>query len=134
MEFTVTSKYLKVSPRKVRPVILTYRGVNAETALHSAMFTNKKGARFLTDLIKSGLAAAKESYIEPADLIIKSVACNEGPRLKRIVPWSKGQARRIVKSMCHITLTLESTKEVKEPKKDKASKENINVDKEKADK
>jgi len=111
MEFTVTSKYLKISPRKVRPVILTYRGINAEIALHTAMFTNKKGARFLTDLIKSGIAAAKESYVEPADLIIKSIACGEAPRLKRIVPWSKGQARRISKKMSHITLVLESTKE-----------------------
>lgn len=110
MEFTVTSKYLKISPRKVRPVVLGYRGINAEIALHTALFTNKKGAGFLKDLIKSGIAAAKENYIEPADLIIKSISCNEAPRLKRIVPWSKGQARRITKKMSHITLVLESVK------------------------
>lgn len=110
MEFTVTSKYLKISPRKVRPVVLGYRGINAEIALHTALFTNKKGAGFLKDLIKSGIAAAKENYIEPADLIIKSISCNEAPRLKRIVPWSKGQTRRITKRMSHITLILESTK------------------------
>jgi hypothetical protein len=39
--------------------------------------------------------------------------------LKRIQPWSKGQARRIVKKRSHLVLALESTEEAK-PAQNKA--------------
>lgn len=130
MEIKVTSKYLRISPRKVRPVLYGLRGITAEEAKTTSAFTNRKAAGFIYDLIKSGIAAAKENYLEPKDVYIKSISCGEGPRLKRIQPWSKGQARRITKRMSHITLVLASNeepkKEVAEVAKEEATKkENI---------
>ncbi len=128
MEFTVKSKYLRISPRKVRPVLYGLRGMNAEAAKNTAYFTNKKAAGFIYDLIKSGIAVAKENYSEPENVIIKAIYCNEGPRLKRIQPWSKGQARRITKRMSHITLVLEAPETKKAEPKAKKTVTQVNND------
>lgn len=117
MEIKVKSRYLRISPRKVRPVLHGFRGMTAEAARNTARFTNKKAAGFLYALIKSGIAAAKENYLEADQVIIKALYCGEGPRLKRIQPWSKGQARRITKRLSHITLVLESAEQTKSTEK-----------------
>lgn len=124
MEIKVRKSYMHMSPRKIRPVLYGFRGMTAEQALNNALFTNKKAARFLVELIKSGIAAAKENYLDADKITIKSIYCNEGPRLKRIQPWSKGQARRITKRMSHLGLILESFDEKE------AAKETIKEEKE----
>lgn len=106
MDITVKNLYVKVSPRKARPVLFGLRGEKAEAARDKMLFTHKKSASFLYELLKSGIAAAKENDIESSNLYVKSVCCNEGPRLKRRRFWSKGQSRRITKRMSHLVLTL----------------------------
>lgn len=116
MEFKVKSLYLKISPRKMRPVLHGLRNMTALEAKNALAFTNRKAAGFLYGLVRSGIAVAKENYFEAADVKVKSIFCDEGPRLKRIQPWSKGQARRITKRMCHVTLVLEGQDKPKETK------------------
>jgi large subunit ribosomal protein L22 len=128
MEFKVKSLYLKISPRKMRPVLHGLRSMTALEARNTLAFTNKKAAGFLHSLVNSGIAVAKENYFEADQVRVKSITCDEGPRLKRIEPWSKGQARRITKRMCHVTLVLETEgekvsakvadKEIKESKEE----------------
>jgi large subunit ribosomal protein L22 len=128
MEFKVKSLYLKISPRKMRPVLHGLRSMTALEARNTLAFTNKKAAGFLHGLVNSGIAVAKENYFEADQVRVKSITCDEGPRLKRIEPWSKGQARRITKRMCHVTLVLETEgekvsakvadKEIKESKEE----------------
>lgn len=129
MEFKVQSTYIKISPRKMRPVLHGLRNMTAEEAKNTVAFTNKKAAGFLYQLIKSGIAVAKENYFESNEVTVKSIFCNEGPRLKRIEEWSKGQARRITKRMSHVTLILEAPDKV--AKSDKKSDKVIKEDKEK---
>jgi len=102
------------------------RGQSAEKTRDNLKFTNRKAAKFLYELVKSGIAAAKENHIEADQLIIKEVYCNEAPRMKRAIAWSKGQSRRITKRTSHITLTLESVNESKKPE----VKKNIDIKKE----
>ncbi|PIS07535.1 50S ribosomal protein L22 [Candidatus Berkelbacteria bacterium CG10_big_fil_rev_8_21_14_0_10_43_13] len=108
MEITVHNRNIRISPRKVRPVLHNMRGQSAEKVRDSLKFTNRKAAGFLHDLVKSGIAAGKENHIDAEQLMIKAVYCNEAPRLKRAIAWSKGQSRRITKRASHITLILES--------------------------
>lgn len=133
MEITVKNRNIRMSATKVRPVLYGLRGMNAEQAKITLAFTNKKAAYFLHNLVKAGIAAAKENYLDADKVIIKAIFCGEGQRLKRIVPWSKGQARRIEKRLCHLTLVLESkedTKEVKETVKKEDIKTDIKANKE----
>ncbi|HOX40885.1 MAG TPA: uL22 family ribosomal protein [bacterium] len=111
MDITVKNLYIKGSPRKIRPVLHGLRGMSASNALINLKFTRKLAASYILDLVKSGIAAAKEQYLEPDKIFIESIACNEGPRLKRIQPWSKGQSRRITKRRSHLVLVLSDKKQ-----------------------
>jgi len=106
MDIKVKSLFLKSSPRKVRPVLYGLRGMTLQAALVELKFTNKKGAALMFDLIKSGLAAAKENDLDVDKVYIKSVNCTEGPRLKRRLIGSRGRAKPILKRMCHLNLTV----------------------------
>lgn len=101
----------------MRPVLHGLRNMTALEAKNTLAFTNRKAAGFLHSLVGSGIAVAKENYFEATEVKVKDIFCDEGPRLKRIQPWSKGQARRITKRMCHVTLVLEGQDKIKEVKK-----------------
>ncbi|MEI7792129.1 MAG: 50S ribosomal protein L22 [Candidatus Berkelbacteria bacterium] len=108
MEITVKNNYVRISARKVRPVMHGLRGMAAEEAKKVLFFTQRKAATLLYALVNSGIAAAKENFLETDQIFIKSVCCNEAPSLKRMQPWSKGQSRAITKRGSHLILTLES--------------------------
>lgn len=113
MDIKVKSLFLKSSPRKVRPVLYGLRGMTLQAALTELKFTNRKGAKFMFDLVKSGLATAKENDLDVDKVYIKSVNCTEGPRLKRRLIGSRGRAKPIMKRMCHLNLTVSDIIEAK---------------------
>lgn len=106
MDIKVKSSYLKISPRKMRPVLFSVRGKKAEEARTSLLFTNKKGAKMLASLIKSALAIAKENDLELDKMQVKSVYCSEGPKLKRRQIKARGRADSILKRMSHLFLEI----------------------------
>jgi large subunit ribosomal protein L22 len=106
MDISVKHKFVKVSPSKVRPVLSLIRGKNAERVSISLRFLNKSYAKDLEKLILSGIAAAKEKDIETQKLMIKSLSCDDGPRLKRHRYGSRGRVIRTQKRMCHLGLVL----------------------------
>lgn len=124
MEIKVKKNYARISPTKVRPVLYGLVGLSAVEARNKLIFVNKKAAPILAALITSAIAIAKENYIEEDKLLIKEIFCNQGPRLKRMQPWSKGVGRRIVKKMSNITLVVDSGEDnQKKPRKTKTDKD-----------
>lgn len=122
MEITVKNLYVRISPRKARLVLSDIRGEKAEAVRDRLYFTRKKAAGYLYELVKSGIAAATENDLEASKLYVKSVYCNEGPRLKRRRFWSKGQSRRITKRMSHLVLTLTDEPVLAKQKNEKTNK------------
>jgi len=116
MDITVKNLFSKISPRKARPILHGLRGMTATAAKNALFFTDKKGARILVELVKSGIAAAKENYLEADKIFVKSICCNEGPRLKRHMPKSKGRTYLKQKRMSHFTLVLTDEAVIKEDK------------------
>jgi large subunit ribosomal protein L22 len=106
MEITVKSKYLKISPRKLRLAVNLVRGKNLEKARDVLFLSNSKGARMLKCLVDSSIASAKESGLEINKFSIKSIICSDGPRLKRGKPASKGSMMAIKKRQSHMSLTI----------------------------
>jgi len=106
MEITVKSKYLKISPRKLRLAVNLVRGKNLEKARDILFLSNSKGARMLKCLVDSSIASAKESGLEVNKFSIKSIICSDGPRLKRGKPASKGSMMAIKKRQSHMRLTI----------------------------
>ncbi|MEI8143539.1 MAG: uL22 family ribosomal protein [Candidatus Berkelbacteria bacterium] len=130
MEITVKNLFKRISPRKVRPSLYGLKDMVATKAADITKFGSKKADRLVNELILSGLAACKEQYLDIETVTIKSISCNEGPRLKRSIPWSKGVSRRIVHRLAHLILVLSAEEAVK-PVKAAASKEIPKTTKEK---
>ncbi len=102
------AKYLRVSPRKLRRIANLIRNKKVEEALAILKFLRIKNKKYFIKLLKSAKANAriKKPDVKDADLFIKELYVNEGPRLKRILPRMHGMANIIKRRMSHITVVI----------------------------
>ena len=108
------------SPRKMRLVADTVRGVEVNRALDLLKFSKKAPSIPLEKLLRSAIAnweaknpeQAKE--LENGNVIVKTIMVGEGRTLKRIRPCPQGRAGRIRKRSNHVTIVLDVKKPVQE--------------------
>ena len=114
MAVTAKLRYLHIAPRKVRLVADLIRGKTVEQAQEILNFTIKRASVPLLKLLKSALANAKNTSIANLDnLYISKITVDEGPKLKRWRPVSRGRAFEIQKKTSHVTLILDEIKKEK---------------------
>lgn len=103
-----TLRYIRISPRKVRPVIALIKGKKAEDAIATLYSVKKRASALLIDVIESAIANAKRSPdIDVSDLYVSNLIANGGPQLKRFRAGSMGRASTIRKRTSHITVELD---------------------------
>ncbi len=108
METRAVGKYIRISPQKARLVADTVRGMNVDQAITTLRFTPKKGAKILRKVIESAVAnATQDDQVDVDNLVIKKIAIDGGPSLKRIRPRAMGRATKIIKRTSHITVILD---------------------------
>ncbi len=108
MEINAVAKNIRISPRKVRLVSGSLKGMVAKKALEYLRFANKSSALPLSKVIKSALSNATNNFkLEEDKLKIKDIAVEEGPTLKRFRARSRGMAHSILKRTSHIKVVLE---------------------------
>lgn len=112
MEITSTQKFIRLSPRKVRPVVAMIKKMTPSKAVEMLPYVAKRSAMPLAKVIKSAIANAAQRGIGSEDLMFKEIQIGEGPRLKRGQPVSRGRFHPIKKRMSHIRVTLTTAKEV----------------------
>ena len=111
MEIKVKLGNLRTSPRKVRQVIDLVRGKKVSEAQSILLFTVNKSARNVLKLLNSAVASAKHDlHLEESNLFISTITVDEGPKLKRWHPMSRGRAFPIIKRSSHIALVLKELK------------------------
>ena len=120
MEIKVRLSNFRTSPRKVRQVIDLVRGKSVSEAQSILLFTVNKSSPVILKLLNSAIASAKHDLhvADEANLFISKITVDEGPKMKRWHPMSRGRAYPIIKRSSHIVLTL-SEKEVKKEIKTK---------------
>lgn len=97
-----------MSPRKVRLVVDSVRGLKAEAALDQLYFSQKDAAKPLAKLIKSAMANAKHNHdIDANTLVVKTAFVDGGAIQYRWMPRAMGRATPIRKRTAHITVILE---------------------------
>ncbi len=101
-----TCKYLRIAPRKVRPVINTIRHHHPQQAMHILSSINKKAARMAEKVLKSVMANAKVLGLDETRLTISDIRADGGPVMKRLMERSMGRADRMVKRMTHLSIVL----------------------------
>jgi large subunit ribosomal protein L22 len=112
------SKYVAVlrncptSPRKMRLVADTVRGIEVNRALDLLKYNPKEASRKLEKLIMSAVSnwqVKNEGVrIEDSNLYVKEIFVNQARTLKRIRPAPQGRAHRIRKRSNHVTVVLDN--------------------------
>lgn len=107
-----TTKYIRVSPFKVRLVANKIRNKSVVDALTDLNFIERGCVVEVEKVIKSAAANAYMAKgFRPEDLEIAEIMVDEGPTIKRFRPRAKGAASRINKRTSHITVTVRPGKE-----------------------
>lgn len=106
MEARAITKYLRISPRKLRLVIDTVRSKPVSNALAILANLKHKGARLVEKTLKSAQANAQVKKMDENRLYIRQIKADNGPTMKRYMPRSMGRADVILKRMAHLTVVL----------------------------
>ena len=107
MEITAKLSNLRTAPRKVRLVADLVRGKSVPQAQSILLFTVNKTARPVMKLLNSAIDSATKNYhLDTDTLFISKITVDEGPKLKRWHPMSRGRAYPIIKRSCHIALSI----------------------------
>jgi large subunit ribosomal protein L22 len=112
MEYQATTKYVKVSTRKVRLVADSVRRLTPVAAIAALSQMTKSACIPLSKTIASAVANAKLKGAVEDTLRFKTIEIMGGPSMKRWQAVSRGQAHAFKKRMTHIRIIVED-KEVK---------------------
>ena len=107
-EARAVSKYIRMSPSKVRRVLRQIQGKSYKDALILLKFLPYASCEPIIKVLRSAAANAKHNKgFDESNLVIKSAFANQGPTMKRFRPRAQGRAYRILKATSHITIVME---------------------------
>ena len=104
------------SPRKMRLVADTVRGVEVNRALDLLRFSKREASVRLEKLLRSAIDnwekknPDQSKELDNGNVYVKTIMVGEGRTLKRIRPCPQGRAGRIRKRSNHITVVLDVKK------------------------
>jgi len=119
MEIRAVSRYVRMSPRKIRRVADLIKGESVDRALGILQFTHKAASKALYKTLKSAasnaIASEGSAKVKVENLFVKDIKIDGGPTWKRIRPVGMGRAYLIRKRTAHIGITLIEKKPKVEP-------------------
>ncbi|HZH72339.1 MAG TPA: 50S ribosomal protein L22 [Mariniphaga sp.] len=106
------------SPRKMRLVADSIRGMEVKKALDVLKYSSKEASRGVEKLLLSAIAnwqAKNEGVrLEESELYVKRIMVDSGRILKRLRPAPQGRAHRIRKRSNHVTIYVDKKENVVE--------------------
>lgn len=124
MTVRATHKNARMTPRKLRPVATLVRGMSAREADQQLMFMPGKASGIIRQVLASAVANARENNgLDAEKLTVVRVDVNEGLKMRRFQPVSRGMAHPYLKRMSHVTVIVEDASG--KTQKVKAKKTNI---------
>ncbi len=118
--FKAKSKFIRVSPYKMRPLADVIRGYNVERALAwLKTYAGTKRVSPLEKVIFSAYSNAKhaEENLTMRDLRIKILKVDQGPSFSYFKPSAMGRAAVLRKRLSHLEIGLEKIIKVDTKKK-----------------
>ena len=109
--YKAVTKYLIVSPFKIRPVADLVRRKPYPEAMSLLENMPHKGARLIRKTVKSAAsnALSGNKQLDEDMLYVKEISVDEGPRMKRVWFRARGRADMLLKRLCHITVVVDET-------------------------
>ena len=107
-EIRAVSRYIRMSPSKVRRVLRQIQGKTYSEALLLLEFMPYASCAPIIKVLRSATANARNNFgLDETKLVIKSAFADQGPTMKRFRPRAQGRAYRILKATSHITIVME---------------------------
>ena len=121
--YRAITRYLLVSPYKIRPVADLVRRKPYTEAVSILENMPHKGARLIKKTVVSAASNAlnRDKQLVEDMLYIKEITVDDGPRMRRVWFRARGRADMLMKRMCHITVVVDQTAGVAGKSKDKMS-------------
>lgn len=108
MEISSETKFIKVTPRKMRLLVDAVKPLSPKLALENLGMLNKSGSKILIKIIKSALSnAVNNNKLDENKLKFKRFDVSEGVRIKRFRPVSRGVAHGYKHRTTHVRVVLE---------------------------
>src|SRR5436309_159522 len=106
-EYRAITRFVRISPRKARLAAALMRGLAVPAARLQLEHCGLKGGKLLIKTLDSAVANAElQSDTSAERLLVHEVRIDEGPRLKRAKPRSRGQRHPFVKRTSHFTVVV----------------------------
>jgi large subunit ribosomal protein L22 len=107
MEVIAKLNNLHISPRKVRLVTATIKGLNTKAALNTLQFLPNRSARPIKKLLASAIANATHNFNLSADNLKIGIIKVDGGRVtKKFMPRAQGSASTLRSRSSHVTIIL----------------------------
>lgn len=111
MDIIARTKYVRMSPQKAMDLARAIAGKSVPVALQLTQFSERKAGFEIGKTLKSAIANAENNHkLSADDLWVKQCVIEEGPRLKRFWPRSRGMASPVLKRMSHVRVVLTDNK------------------------
>jgi len=108
MEVSAQSKFIRVTPRKMRLLVDAVKTLSPKVALENLENINKSGSKTLIKVITSAMAnAVHNNKLAKDNLKFKRFDVSEGTRIKRFRPVSRGVAHGFKHRTTHVRVVLE---------------------------
>jgi large subunit ribosomal protein L22 len=108
MEALSRSRFIRISPRKLKLVCDLVIGKPVGQALSILEFTPKKGAKLVSKTLIAAIANARDQQnVDEDKLFVKRATADSGPTWKRSLPRAHMHATPILKRSSHLTVVVE---------------------------
>ncbi len=100
-------RHVRMSPRKVKPVVDLIRGKHVDQAKLALQFLKQRAAYFVDRILRSAISNADQSgQVDVDRLYVASATVDSARTLKRWMPGAMGRASPILKRSCHIQVVV----------------------------
>jgi large subunit ribosomal protein L22 len=111
MEAKARSRFIRMSPRKIREVVDLIRGKGVDESISALQFVNRAASRPVEKTLRSAVAnifhnTEEGANLETTDLYVKEAFVDEGPTMKRFRARAMGRATMVRKRTSHITIVV----------------------------
>jgi large subunit ribosomal protein L22 len=107
MDVRATTRFLPISPQKIRLVCDQVRGMDAGRAASMLKHMPQKGAEFVLKTLNSAMASAENNFeMDPNLLVVSAIYANEGPRRQWRRFGARGRFKPWIRRTSHLTVVL----------------------------
>ena len=101
------AKNVSFSPKRLKPIMDSIRGMGVDEALLSLSFFPSDAAVKVSKAVRSAAANAENNHeLDIDQLIVSEASVGKGVVMKRFRPRARGRAGRIQKPFAHLTIVV----------------------------